>query len=121
MQSAVRTGKKENGAVYLAVAAHQEAAYGYPAEARRFASEALRLFPESKRVESEAALALAMAGIDLFRSSLEKDRIMSSKSLYLVNPITNKNALEIGVRLPRDRRSMAFVAGTALTGSKMRL
>ncbi len=62
VQSAVRTGKKENGAVYLAVAAHQEAAYGYPAEARRFASEALRLFPKSKRVESEAALALAMAG-----------------------------------------------------------
>ena len=62
VQSAVRTDKKENGAVYLAVAAQQEAAYGYPAEARRFAGEALQLFPKSKRVESEAALAFAMAG-----------------------------------------------------------
>jgi tetratricopeptide (TPR) repeat protein len=62
VDSAMRTGKKENAATYLAIAAQQQAAYGNPAEARRSAAEALQLAPTSKTVESEAALAFAMAG-----------------------------------------------------------
>jgi len=62
VDSALRTANKENAATYLAIAAQQQAAYGNPAEARRSAAEALQLAPTSKRVESEAALAFAMAG-----------------------------------------------------------
>jgi eukaryotic-like serine/threonine-protein kinase len=62
VDSAMRTANKENAATYLAIAAQQQAAYGNPAEARRSAAEALQLAPTSKRVESEAALAFAMAG-----------------------------------------------------------
>jgi eukaryotic-like serine/threonine-protein kinase len=62
VDSAMRTANKENAATYLAIAAQQEAAYGNPAEARRSGTEALQLAPSSKRVESEAALAFAMAG-----------------------------------------------------------
>ncbi len=62
VDSAMRTANKENAATYLAIAAQQQAAYGNPAEARRSAAEALQLAPTSKRVESDAALAFAMAG-----------------------------------------------------------
>ena len=60
--TAVRADSKENGAIWQANAAVAEAAYGNAAEARRSAEEALKLAPTSESVESEAALALAMAG-----------------------------------------------------------
>jgi tetratricopeptide (TPR) repeat protein len=62
VDSAVRADNKENGAIYLANAALQQAAYGNAAEARQSAEEALKLAPLSQGVESEAALALAMVG-----------------------------------------------------------
>ena len=48
--------------MWQAIAAQREAAYGNPAEARQTAEEALKLAPTSQGVESEAALAFAMAG-----------------------------------------------------------
>jgi len=62
VDSAVRADSKENGAIWQANAALLQAAYGNTAEARQSASEALKLAPASQGVESEAALALAMAG-----------------------------------------------------------
>jgi len=73
VDSAVRAGSKENGAVYLAIAAQQQAAYGNPAEARQSAAEALKLVPASKRVETEAALAFALAGDAVRAKSLAQD------------------------------------------------
>jgi tetratricopeptide (TPR) repeat protein len=60
--TAVRADSRENGAIWQANAAVAEAAYGNAVEARRLAEEALKLAPASESVESEAALALAMAG-----------------------------------------------------------
>ncbi len=62
VESAIRADDNENGAVWLATAAQREAAFGNPAEARRAASEALKLAPASPGVEAEAALAFAIAG-----------------------------------------------------------
>jgi serine/threonine protein kinase/Tfp pilus assembly protein PilF len=62
VDSAVRADNKENGAVYLAIAAQREAAYGNSTGARQIAAEALKLAPASRGAESEAALAFAMAG-----------------------------------------------------------
>jgi eukaryotic-like serine/threonine-protein kinase len=62
VDSAIRADSKENGAIWQAIAAQREAAYGNPAEARQSAAEALKLAPASQGVESEAALAFAMAG-----------------------------------------------------------
>jgi len=62
VDSAVRADSKENGAVFQANAAVEQAAYGNAAEARQSAAEALKLAPASQGVETEAALALAMAG-----------------------------------------------------------
>ena len=60
--SAVRTDNKEVGAIYLAIAAQREAAFGSPAEARQGAAEAVKLAPESPGAAAEAALAFALAG-----------------------------------------------------------
>jgi eukaryotic-like serine/threonine-protein kinase len=62
VDSAIRADNKESGAVYLAIAAQREAAFGNATQARLTAAEALKLAPASQGAESEAALALAMAG-----------------------------------------------------------
>jgi eukaryotic-like serine/threonine-protein kinase len=73
VDSAIRADSKENGAVYLANAALQQAAYGNPAEARQSAAEALKLAPASQGAEVEAALAFAMAGDTARAESLAQD------------------------------------------------
>jgi eukaryotic-like serine/threonine-protein kinase len=73
VESAVRADNKENGAIYLAIAAQQQAAYGFAAEARQTTAEALKLAPASHAVESEAALAFAVAGDTVRAESLAQD------------------------------------------------
>jgi len=62
VRSAVQADNKENGAVYLAITAQREAAFGNTEQARQLAAEALKLAPASQGAESEAALAFALAG-----------------------------------------------------------
>jgi tetratricopeptide (TPR) repeat protein len=62
VDSAVRADSTKRGAIWQAIAAQREAAYGYAAEARQLAAEALKLAPTSQGTEAEAALAFAMAG-----------------------------------------------------------
>jgi hypothetical protein len=62
MDSAIQEDSRETGAVWGAIAAQREAAYGNPAEARQAASQALKLAPTSQAVGVQAALAFAMAG-----------------------------------------------------------
>ena len=73
VDSAIRADSKENGAIFQEIAAQREAAYGNSAEARQSAAEALRLAPTSQGVESEAALAFAMAGDTARAESLAQD------------------------------------------------
>jgi len=73
VDSAIRTDSKENGAIWQAIAAQRETAYGNPAEARQSAAEALKLAPTSQGVESEAALAFAMADDTARAESLTRD------------------------------------------------
>jgi tetratricopeptide (TPR) repeat protein len=73
VDSAIRADSKENGAIWQATAAQREAAYGNPAGARQTAAEALKLAPTSQGVESEAALAFAMAGDTARAESLAQD------------------------------------------------
>jgi eukaryotic-like serine/threonine-protein kinase len=73
VDSAVRADSKEGGAIYLGSAALQQAAYGNVTEARQSAAAALKLFPRSQAVESEAALAFAMAGDTARAESLSQD------------------------------------------------
>jgi eukaryotic-like serine/threonine-protein kinase len=73
VESAIRADNKESGAIYLANAALQQAAYGDPTEVRQSAAEALKLAPTSHGVESEAALAFAIAGDTARAESLAQD------------------------------------------------
>jgi len=65
VDSAIRADSKENGAIWLAIAAQREAAYGNAAQGRQLAVEALKLAPASLGAESEAALALALSLIHI--------------------------------------------------------
>ena len=62
VDSAIRADSKEVGAIWQAIAAQREAAYGNPAEARQVAAEASRLAPASPGTAVEAAVAFAQAG-----------------------------------------------------------
>jgi hypothetical protein len=73
VDSAVRADRKENGAIWQANAALRQAAFGNPSEARQSAAEALKLDPTSQGVESEAALAFAMAGDTARAESLARN------------------------------------------------
>ena len=73
VDSAIRADSKETGAVYQALAAQREAAFGDVAEAKEAAADALKLVPASQGVEDEAALALAMAGDTARAESLVQD------------------------------------------------
>jgi len=73
VDSAIRADSKETGAIWQAIAAQREAAFGYAAEARQSAAEALKLVPNSQGVEVEAALAFAIAGDTAKAESLAQD------------------------------------------------
>jgi serine/threonine protein kinase/tetratricopeptide (TPR) repeat protein len=73
VDSAIRADNKEEGAIWQANAALEQAAYGNPTEARQSAAEALKLAPASQGVEIEAALAFAMAGDTARAESLAQD------------------------------------------------
>jgi len=73
VDSAIRADSKETGAIYLAVTAQREAAFGNIAEAKQAATEALKLVPTSQGVEDEAAVAMAMAGDTARAEALAQD------------------------------------------------
>jgi serine/threonine protein kinase/tetratricopeptide (TPR) repeat protein len=73
VDSAIQADNKESGAIWEAIAAQREAVFGYPAQARPSAAAALKLAPTSQGVDSEAALAFAMAGDTARAESLVHD------------------------------------------------
>jgi serine/threonine protein kinase/Tfp pilus assembly protein PilF len=73
VDSAVRADNKETAAIYLAIAAQREAAFGNATNARQASAQASTLAPASQGVESEAALAFAMAGDTARAESLAQD------------------------------------------------
>jgi serine/threonine protein kinase/Tfp pilus assembly protein PilF len=124
VDSAIRTDSKENGAIWRANAALQQAAYGNATEARQSAAEALKLAPTSQGVESEAALAFAMAGdtaraesvaqdlakrfpLDTQMQSLWLPAIQAQLALDRKNPTAAVNALQAAT--PIELGSIVFV------------
>jgi serine/threonine protein kinase/tetratricopeptide (TPR) repeat protein len=73
VDSAIRADSRENGGIWQAIAAQREAAFGDTKQARKSAAEALKLAPASLGVQSEAALAFAMAGDTERAESLAQD------------------------------------------------
>jgi eukaryotic-like serine/threonine-protein kinase len=125
VDSAIQADSKETGAIYQANAALLQAAYGNPSEARQSAGEALKLAPASRGVESEAALAFAMAGdtaraeplaqdlgkrfpLDTQMHSLWLPAIQAQLALDKKNPAAALNAPEAAS--PLELGQIAFVA-----------
>src|SRR3984957_15630898 len=123
---AIKADSKENGAIWQANAALQQAAYGNPAEARQSAAEALKLAPASQGVGVEAALAFAMAGeaaraeslaedlgkrypLDTQMQSLWQPTIQAQLALNKKNPSVAVNALQAATS-PLELGQIAFVA-----------
>jgi eukaryotic-like serine/threonine-protein kinase len=73
VDSAIRADNKEEGAIWRANAALEQAAYGNPTEARQSAAEALKLAPTSQGVGVEVALAFGMAGDTARAESMAQD------------------------------------------------
>jgi eukaryotic-like serine/threonine-protein kinase len=73
VDSAIHVDSRENGAIWQANAALQQAAYGNVAEGRQGAAKAFELAPESQGVGVEVALAFAMAGDSARAESLAQD------------------------------------------------
>jgi serine/threonine protein kinase/Flp pilus assembly protein TadD len=73
VESAVRADSKENAGVWLENLALYEASIGNREEARQKAAEGLRLAPGSQGVNSEAALAFAMAAENAQAEALAKE------------------------------------------------
>jgi len=73
VDSAIQADMKETGANFPANSAVQLAAFGNLMEARKAAAGALKLAPSSQSVESEAALAFAMAGDAVRADSMVQD------------------------------------------------
>ncbi len=125
VDSAIRADSKETGATVQTNAALEQAAYGDPIESRQLAAEALKLAPTSQGVESEAALAFAMAGDAARAESLAQDlakrfpldtqiqllwlpAIQAQLALDKRNPTAAVNALQSGS--PIDLGQIQFVA-----------
>jgi eukaryotic-like serine/threonine-protein kinase len=111
VDSAIRADSKENGAIWQAIAAQWEAAFGNSAEARRGAAAAVKLASASAGAEAESALAFAMAGdapraeslagdlekrfpVDTQMQSLWLSSIRAQLALNKKNPTTAVNALQ---------------------------
>jgi tetratricopeptide (TPR) repeat protein len=73
VDSALRADNKESGAIWQENAALREAAFGNVIEAKRLATEGLKLAPASQGAQVEAALAFAMAGDTTRPVSLAKE------------------------------------------------
>jgi|SRR5579863_900312 len=73
VDSAIRSGHKENAAIWRANAALREAGFGNDNDARKNAVDAGRLIAGGQAVQTETALALAMAGDTERPASLAAD------------------------------------------------
>ena len=102
--SAVRADSTETGAIWQAIAAQREAAFGNAAEALRRAAEALKLAPTSEGVGVEAALAFAMASDTTRADSLARDL---GKRFPLDTQIQSLWLPTIQAQLALDRKNAA--------------
>jgi eukaryotic-like serine/threonine-protein kinase len=73
VNAALQTANPEDAAAFLVDAALREAAFGHPLEARRNAESALKLAPDSRHIEVQAALANAWGGDEARARKIETD------------------------------------------------
>jgi len=113
VSSAIRADNREGGATWQADAALQQAAFGNTTASRQTAAEALRLAPTSRTVESEAALAFAMAGETAEAESIVTDlgkRFPLDTEMKLLWLPTVHAQLELNAKNPADALNLLQAA-----------
>jgi len=118
VESAVKADSKESAAVFQAIGAQRDAAYGYPAKARQKAAEGLKLAPTSQGAESEAALALALAGDTSQAESLAQEL---AKRFPLNTQMQSAWLPAIQTQLALDRNKPALALNVAQAVSPVAL
>ena len=118
VDSAVRADSKETGAIWQANAALEQAAFGNRAESQRSAAAALALAPASQGVESEAALAFALAGDTVRAASLAQDL---AKRFPLDTRTRSLWLPAIQAQLALDRKNPALALNTPQAGAPLEL
>ena len=118
MSSAVRVDNKDAGALWLAIAAQWEGAYGNAAQGRQQAAEALKLAPTSAATEAEAALAFAIAGDARRAESLAHDL---GKRFPFDTQIQSQWLPAIRAQLAVDRNKPALALDALQTSSPIEL
>ena len=91
VDSAVKAELKESAGVWAVQGAMREAMFGYPAEAKRGAEEALKFAPDSKDVRAMAALVFARTGNEARAQSITDDL----RALYVSNTVMQKAWLPV--------------------------
>jgi hypothetical protein len=114
----IRADNKESGAIWQAIAAQREAAYGNPAEVRKLAAETSKLAPASQAAESEAALAFAMAGDTARAESLVQDL---GKRFPLDTQMQSLWLPAIQAQLALDRKNPASALNAVQAASQIEL
>ena len=118
VDSAIRADSKESGAIWQANAALQQAAYGNTTEARQTAAAALKLAPTSQGVETEAALAFAMAGDTARAESLAQDL---GKRFPLDTQIQSLWLPAIRAQLALDKKNLSLALNVPPVASPLEL
>jgi len=118
VDSAIRIDNKESGAIWLANAALEQAAYGKAAEARQTAGEALKLAPTSPGAEAEAALALAMSRDTARAKSLTRDL---ERRFPLSTQLQSLWLPGIQTQLALDQKNLAYVLSAPRGASPLEL
>jgi serine/threonine protein kinase len=116
VDSAIRSDRKENAAIWQENSAIREAAFGNATDAKRLAEEGFQLFPTSRGVEVESALAVAMAGdtakAEAMAQDLNKRFPLDTQLQSLWLP-----AIRAQVALDRKHPAAALTALQPATGS----
>lgn len=91
IEAALRADLQESAAVWAAEAGMREIMFGYPAEARKAAEDALNFAPQSKDVRAAVAFIFARLGSDAEARSIIDDL----RALYISNTVMQKAWLPV--------------------------
>jgi eukaryotic-like serine/threonine-protein kinase len=118
VESAIRTDSKETGAIWQAIAAQREAAFGNAAQGRLSAAAAFKLVPASQGVEVEAAFAFALAGDTARAESMAQDL---AKRFPLDTQVQSLWLPAIQAQLALNAKNPAVALNTLRTGPPLEL
>jgi tetratricopeptide (TPR) repeat protein len=109
VDSSLKADLKESAATWAAQAGMREAMFGYPAEAQKYAEEALKFAPNGKDTRALAALIFARTGNETRAQAIADDL----RALYVSNTVMQKAWLPV-VRSQMAMRKQRYAEAVQL-------